>query len=93
MVTKIQLFQKLYCWNATIILFPKNNFGFFVKRPSTSDNNIKVSALVICATRDASLSLSPYFISDVAIVSFLRYLHTIEHQLRNCQASQNFLFF
>ena len=47
-----------------------NNFGFFVKSPSTSDNKIKVSAFVICATRDASLSLSPYFISEVAIVSF-----------------------
>ena len=41
-----------------------------MKRPSTSDNNINVSALVICATIEASLSLSPYFISEVAIVSF-----------------------
>ena len=47
-----------------------NIFGFFVNKPSTSDKSIKVSALVICATRDASLSLSPYLISEVAIVSF-----------------------
>ena len=35
-----------------------------------SDNRIKVSAFVICATLDANLSLSPNFISEVAIVSF-----------------------
>ena len=46
------------------------NFGFLVKSPSTSDSNIKVSALVIWATLEANLSLSPYFISEVAIVSF-----------------------
>ena len=53
-----------------ISLASLNIFGFFVKSPSTTDSKIKVSALVICATLDANLSLSPYFISEVAIVSF-----------------------
>ena len=41
-----------------------------MKRPSTSESKINVSAFVIWVTLDASLSLSPYFISVVAIVSF-----------------------
>ena len=45
-------------------------FGFFVYNPSTSDNKIKQSAPEICATLEANLSLSPYLISDVAILSF-----------------------
>ena len=38
--------------------------------PSTSDNKIKQSAPEICATLEANLSLSPYLISDVAMLSF-----------------------
>ena len=45
-------------------------FGFFVYNPSTSDNKIKQSAPEICATLEANLSLSPYLISDVAMLSF-----------------------
>ena len=46
------------------------NFGFLSNNPSTSDNKIKQSEPDICATLDANLSLSPYFISEVAILSF-----------------------
>ena len=45
-------------------------FGFLVYKPSTSDSNISESALEIWATLDANLSLSPYLISEVAILSF-----------------------
>ena len=39
-------------------------------KPFISDNRINKSALHICATLDASLSLSPNLISSVATVSF-----------------------
>ena len=39
-------------------------------RPLMSDSNIRRSALHICATRAANLSLSPNFISSVETVSF-----------------------
>ena len=38
--------------------------------PSTFDKFISTSALIICATLAAKRSLSPYLISDVAVVSF-----------------------
>ena len=45
-------------------------FGSDEYNPFIFDSNIKQSELVIWATLDASLSLSPYLISLVAIVSF-----------------------
>jgi len=47
-----------------------NTFGFLSWSPSTSDKRTKESALDICATLEANLSLSPYLISEVAILSF-----------------------
>ena len=57
------------------LIFKGLNFGIDFKGGTlielrSNDNKINVSASVIWATRDASLSLSPYLISDVAIVSF-----------------------
>ena len=51
--------------NASLFLFGSEEY-----KPFISDNNINKSALHICATREASLSLSPTLISSVATVSF-----------------------
>ena len=55
----------------------KNKASNFIKTVKIIDNNIKQSALIICDTRAASLSLSPYLISVVAVVSFSLTIGTI----------------
>ena len=68
---KLIFFKSLLKFSTFLInLASLNSFGFLVYKPSTSDKRTNVSALIICATRDASLSLSPYLISVVAMVSF-----------------------